>query len=62
MTSVVEASARPLVATMLGIALYVWLFRTEPKTLYFTYLILNEQGIEYVHTPDAARGRVSRYA
>ena len=47
---------------MLGIALYVWLFRTAAKTLYFTYLILNEQGIEYVHTPGAARGRVSRYA
>ena len=26
------------------------------------YLILNEQGIEYVHTPGVARGRVSRYA
>lgn len=61
-TAVVEASPRPLVATMLGIALYVWLFRTAAKTLYFTYLILNEQGIEYVHTPGAARGRVSRYA
>ncbi len=59
--SVVQASVRPLVATMLGVAVYVWLFRTAAQTRYFTYFVLNDRGIEYVHTPGTS-GRVTRYA
>jgi hypothetical protein len=59
--AVVEVSLRPLAAAALGVAIYVWLFRTAPQTLYFTYLTLDDRGIEYVHTP-GLKGRISRYA
>lgn len=59
--SLTQAMLSPLLATVVGVLLYSWLFKTAPTTSYLTYLVIDEGGVEYVHSP-GSDGRVSRYA
>jgi len=58
--SLTQAMLSPLLATVVGVLLYSWLFKTAPVTSYVTYLVIDERGVEYVHSPGSDR-RVSRY-
>jgi hypothetical protein len=56
-----RGSLAPLGFVLIGIAIYTWLFRTEPRVSYVEYFRLDASGVSFVHTP-GQRGRVSRYA
>lgn len=61
MLALVKGSLVPLVATVVAVAWLVWLFRTQPIWKHVEYLILDNHGLKYVHTP-GNKGRVSQYA
>ena len=59
--AVVDASLLPTMASLFGVALFVWLFRTQPQMQHVEYIVIDDAGIMYVHAPGST-GRVSRYA
>ena len=56
-----RASLLPLAATACALAWIVWLFRAQPKAVQFEYMVIDESGVRYLHTPWTA-GRVSMYS
>jgi hypothetical protein len=50
----------PVVAILLGIGLFAWLLRAEPRAVYAVYAEVDAQGLTYYHSP-GSHGRLSRY-
>jgi hypothetical protein len=59
--ALLRGSLLPLVATVVALAWLVWLFRTQPLVQHAEYLLLDNHGLKYMHTP-GSNGRVSQYA
>ena len=47
-------------AVLLGVGLFIWLVRSEPKAIYAEYMRIDVSGIKYVQTPEGS-SRVSQY-
>jgi hypothetical protein len=58
--TVTQDALWPLALCAVGLAIIVWLVRTQPVIQHLEYLAIGPDGIRYVHAP-GQKGRISTY-